>query len=163
MARRRAVLILGAVGVAAVTGVVLVSVRTGEEGLSLDTVPGGVSVHRMDDGDVFLARDGQHVVAFVDSAQHMPREKLWWCQTEHVFAAPTHGETFDAQGHHIGGPASRDLDRLAVTVRPDGKITIDSSKVLAGAAPPTPFPRPAGIPDLAAQWPPGFCRSHLAA
>jgi Rieske Fe-S protein len=131
-------------------------------GVSLQAIPSGVSARRVGNVHVFLARDGEQVLAFVNSAQHMPGEKIWWCPKEQVFAAPTHGETFDAQGRHIGGPASRDLDRLAVTLGPNGKVSIDSSKVLAGLATAAPYSRPEGVPDLAAEWPPGFCSSHIA-
>jgi nitrite reductase/ring-hydroxylating ferredoxin subunit len=163
MARRRALLIVAAVGLAAVAVAVVVSVMAGDDRLSLRTVPSGVSARRVGRVDVFLVRDGRQVIAFVNSSQHMPGEKIWWCRKEEVFAAPTHGETFDAQGRRIGGPASRDLDRLAVSVGPDGKMSIDPSKVVAGAVTPAAYPRPQKIPDLAAEWPAGFCSSHLAA
>ena len=160
MARWKAVLIVGALGVAAVAAVASQS-GSHDAGLTLKTIPSGVSARRFEGVDLFLLRDGRQVIAFVNSAQHMTGEKLWWCQKEQVFAAPTHGETFDLQGHHIGGPASRDRDRLVVKVTDDEKVSIDSSGIQAGAAHP-PYPRPPGVPDLAAEWPPGFCGSHVA-
>lgn len=153
MGRRRAVLIVGAVGLAAAAVAVLVGVMAGDDGLSLRTIPSGVSARRVGRVDVFLARDGQQITAFVNSAQHLPGEKIWWCPKEQVFAAPTHGEMFDAQGRRLGGPAFRDLDRLAVSVGQDGAVSIDPSNVRAGAT--------TSVQDLVAEWAPGFCRSHL--
>src|SRR5207245_1190073 len=53
----------------------------------------------------------------LSNAHHLPNETvLWWCPKQHVFVAPTHGETFDRSGAAIGGPATAGLDRFATKV-----------------------------------------------
>jgi nitrite reductase/ring-hydroxylating ferredoxin subunit len=83
---------------------------------------------------VFLVKHGRSVEGFLDRAQHLANEQLWWCPDEEVFVSPFHGELFDAQGRALAGPASRDLDRVSVEVAVDGVVVVDPFTVERGAA-----------------------------
>jgi len=44
---------------------------------------------------------------------------------------PCHGSTFDGRGQVLGGPAPRGLDFFRVTKSPDGRVVVDTRKVVA--------------------------------
>ena len=116
---------------------------------------------------LFLSERDGRFIAFVDDAHHMGQERLWWCPVERVFAAPTHGEMFDADGSYLAGPATRDLDRVAVSEYGDGSLLVAGwveegrSRPLGGEHLDGLEPR---LRDLAeAGWGgPGFCAGHVS-
>ncbi len=118
----------------AIVGVVVTAVLTRRSGddLTLDSLPEGVSHHEIQGVPVFLARDVEEVVGFVDDAQHLGTERLWWCQKEEVFVSPAHGELFNARGQLIEGPAFRDLDRMSVTVTLGGVVRVHPRNLQRG-------------------------------
>jgi nitrite reductase/ring-hydroxylating ferredoxin subunit len=124
------------VAVLAVVGTVLVlrAINRPEGRLALDSLPEGVSAHEVEGVPVFLVRHGRSVEGFLDRAQHLANEQLWWCPAEEVFVSPFHGELFDAQGRALAGPAFRDLDRVSVEVTVDGAAFVDPFTVQRGAA-----------------------------
>ena len=85
--------------------------------VALASIPQGVTAARLGGHHVFYVRVGDDVTVFLDRAQHLPGERLWWCLPAYVFQAPTHGETFAPDGTRLGGPARRGLDRFAARVR----------------------------------------------
>jgi Rieske Fe-S protein len=99
---------------------------------SLDAVPEGVSLIDVDGQPVFLAREGSEVTAFIADVRHLSGEPLWWCPSERVFAAPTHGEAFDREGRMIGGPARGDLNRFPTRVE-GSELLIDANHVIVGS------------------------------
>lgn len=156
----------------AVVGVlVAVKIAGPGEGLALDALPEGVSAHEVQGVAVFFVRHGRQVEGYLDSAQHLPSEQLWWCPAEGVFVSPSHGELFDAQGRLVAGPASGDLDRIEVKVTSANVAVIEPFTVVQGTAREL---QDRGVVDAAVwdayrSWsertagePSTFCQSHIA-
>jgi hypothetical protein len=103
--------------------------------LPLDAIPQGVSTRLVDRTPVFVVREQDRVTVFLTDTQHLPSDRmLWWCPRERVFRAPLNGETFDADGHAVGGPVRYGLDRFATELR--GRIVnIDVTRVIPDDAP----------------------------
>jgi nitrite reductase/ring-hydroxylating ferredoxin subunit len=117
----------------AITLAVALTLARSQDGVVLRSLPEGVSAHEVQGVPVFIIRHGRQVEAFLDSAQHLANEQLWWCPIEEVFVSPFHGELFDAQGRALAGPASRDLDRVSVKVTADDAVVVDPFTVQEGA------------------------------
>lgn len=52
-----------------------------------------------------------------------------WLPSELKFKCPCHGSGFYMSGINFEGPAPRPLERFRITLRPDGKIKIDKTKI----------------------------------
>jgi Rieske Fe-S protein len=63
---------------------------------------------------VVATEDG--FVALSDDSRHVG-DRVLFCRSDGTFSSPAHGERFDPHGLYMGGPASGDLDRYALTVR----------------------------------------------
>ncbi len=113
--------------------------------LRIDTIPRGVSPRIIDGVPVFLVRRNDTVRTFLTDVQHLPGERtLWWCPDERVFRAPEHAETFDADGHVVGGPTAYGLDRFPTKVEGEA-VRINVTRVIPdetprGAQPPPVYP-----------------------
>ena len=79
----------------------------GRVGVALASIPQGVTAARLGGHHVFYVRVGDDVTVFLDRAQHIPGERLWWCLPSYTFRSPFHGEAFAADGTRLGGPAAR--------------------------------------------------------
>jgi plastocyanin/nitrite reductase/ring-hydroxylating ferredoxin subunit len=108
--------------------------------ISLDSIPKGVSPRLVDGVPVFLVREQDRVRTFLTDVQHLPGERaLWWCPEESLFRSPAHGETFNADGHVIGGPVRYGLDRFPTRV--GGEIVrVDATRVIPDETPRQPPP-----------------------
>ena len=53
-----------------------------------------------------------------------------WSETNKNFECPCHGSIFDGKGRIIGGPAPTPLDWYEITLGEDGKLFIDTMKVV---------------------------------
>jgi hypothetical protein len=138
--------------------------------LTIDSLPEGVSRHHIQGVSVFLARHGHQVDGFLDSTQHLPGEPLWWCPEEEVFVGPSHAELFNGDGQLIEGPATRDLDRIRVTVTAGGVMAVDPHIVQRGTVRAQRRLGPSGIPPEVwtayRRWLDGnhpFCERHIGA
>jgi len=76
---------------------------------------------------VWVKRDPTGVTALVATCTHLGCEvhynvekKQWLC--------PCHGSIYDQEGRPVSGPALRALPRVAVELKPDGSLIIDTSK-----------------------------------
>jgi hypothetical protein len=101
--------------------------------LDLGDIPQGVTLQRLGDDSVFVRRDEREILAFAVDARHLPGEELWWCPVQRVFTSPQHGESFDADGKLIFGPARGGMLRFDVQVTGD-RITIDTRQAIDGSA-----------------------------
>ena len=71
------------------------------------------------------------------------------CEERKRFECLCHGSTYNILGEKLEkGPASRGMDRFAVTVDADGTVVIDTREVLSGAPAGTPTFRDAYPPDV---------------
>jgi nitrite reductase/ring-hydroxylating ferredoxin subunit len=131
----RRVRLIGVAAMAVVAAAVVLRVTRGPENrLALDSLPEGVTAHKIQGVPVFIVRHGRDVHGYLDDAQHLPNEQLWWCPAEEVFVSPLHGELFDAQGRALAGPAFQDLDRVSVQVTAGGVVVVDPFTVQQGTA-----------------------------
>lgn len=55
-----------------------------------------------------------------------------WLAAEDKFKCPCHGSGFHRNGMNFEGPAPRPLDRLKVSLAPDGQLVVDSNVVYRG-------------------------------
>lgn len=76
---------------------------------------------------VWVKRDSLGVMALVATCTHLgcevnyhPEKKEWLC--------PCHGSIYDVEGRPISGPAPKALPRVAVELKPDGSLMINTSK-----------------------------------
>src|SRR5918999_772953 len=143
---RRVILALIAAGAVLGTAFIINLSRQPGQILTIDSLPEGVSRHRIQGVSVFVDRRGHRVEGFLDSTQHLPGEPLWWCPVEEVFVGPSHAELFNADGQLIEGPAIRDLDRIRVTVNAGGVIAVDPHMVQRGTVRAQRPLGPSGVP-----------------
>lgn len=76
---------------------------------------------------VWVKRDSLGVTALVATCTHLgcevnfhPEKKKWLC--------PCHGSIYDSEGRPISGPALQALPRVAVELKPDGTLLINTAK-----------------------------------
>jgi hypothetical protein len=131
-ARHRVWLIAAAAIAIAGTALIFTFTRAPEGRLALNSLPVGVTAHTVQGVPLFLVRHGRDVKGFLDDAQHLANEQLWWCSAEEVFVSPFHGELFDAGGRLLAGPARQDLGQVAVEVTASGIVTVDPFTVQQG-------------------------------
>jgi len=53
-----------------------------------------------------------------------------WSEINKNFECPCHGSIFDSKGRIVGGPAPKPLDWYEITIGEDGKLFIDTIKVV---------------------------------
>ncbi|PKN81279.1 MAG: hypothetical protein CVU47_07455 [Chloroflexi bacterium HGW-Chloroflexi-9] len=70
------------------------------------------------------------------------------------FRDPCTGSTFTRDGTRVFGPSPRDMDRVAIDLGVDGRVTLDVSRVIPGASSP-PRPDSEATPTPAATVPAG--------
>ena len=92
-----------------------------------DYTVGAVSTKYIKDQRVWIVRDEEGIYVIFGLCTHLgctPR----WLNTENKYKCPCHGSGFTKEGMHFEGPAPRPLERLKITLGPDGQIIIDKSK-----------------------------------
>jgi len=92
-----------------------------------DYTVGDVSTKWVKDQRVWIVRDEAGIYAIFALCTHLgctPR----WLKTESKYKCPCHGSGFTKIGINFEGPAPRALERLKITLGPDGQIEIDKSK-----------------------------------
>ncbi|MFQ5449010.1 MAG: ubiquinol-cytochrome c reductase iron-sulfur subunit [Nitrospinaceae bacterium] len=92
-----------------------------------DYTVGEVSTKWVKSQRVWIVRDHKGIYAILAKCTHLgctPR----WLRTENKYKCPCHGSGFTKEGINFEGPAPRPLERLKITLAPDGQIKIDKSK-----------------------------------
>ncbi len=92
-----------------------------------DYTVGDVSTKWVKDQRVWIVRDEEGIYVIFALCTHLgctPR----WLKTESKYKCPCHGSGFTKIGVNFEGPAPRALERLKITLGPDGQIEIDKSK-----------------------------------
>ncbi|GJL78139.1 MAG: hypothetical protein NPINA01_11280 [Nitrospinaceae bacterium] len=96
-------------------------------GLPSDYTVGEVSTKWVKDQRVWIVRDQEGIYVIFALCTHLgctPR----WLKTESKYKCPCHGSGFTKTGINFEGPAPRALERLKISLGPDGQIEIDKSK-----------------------------------
>jgi hypothetical protein len=92
---------------------------------------------------VFLVHTEEGPLALSAASPHLDH-RLLFCPASDMFLG-SHGEVFDRRGFYVGGPSSRGMDRVVVTVE-EGVVQIDADDVRRGpprgAGPPAELVRP---------------------
>ncbi|MFQ5450133.1 MAG: ubiquinol-cytochrome c reductase iron-sulfur subunit [Nitrospinaceae bacterium] len=92
-----------------------------------DYTVGEVSTKWVKSQRVWIVRDDEGIYAILAKCTHLgctPR----WLRTESKYKCPCHGSGFTKEGINFEGPAPRPLERLKISLAPDGQIQIDKSK-----------------------------------
>jgi cytochrome b6-f complex iron-sulfur subunit len=127
---------LGATGIVlAQTGVAFVTLlwpnKTGAFGgeitISADNIPEiDTTPFRNSDGKFYIVRNEDGVQALYWKCVHLGCT-VPWNEGEGDFHCPCHGSVFTYAGARTGGPATRRLDRMPITVNDDGSIAVDTN------------------------------------
>nr|NIQ02097.1 ubiquinol-cytochrome c reductase iron-sulfur subunit [Nitrospinaceae bacterium]NIR56072.1 ubiquinol-cytochrome c reductase iron-sulfur subunit [Nitrospinaceae bacterium]NIS86517.1 ubiquinol-cytochrome c reductase iron-sulfur subunit [Nitrospinaceae bacterium]NIT83355.1 ubiquinol-cytochrome c reductase iron-sulfur subunit [Nitrospinaceae bacterium]NIU45561.1 ubiquinol-cytochrome c reductase iron-sulfur subunit [Nitrospinaceae bacterium] len=89
-----------------------------------DYTVGEVSTKWVKGKRVWVVRDPEGIYAILARCTHLgctPR----WLKTENKYKCPCHGSGFTREGINFEGPAPRPLERLKITMGPDGMLRID--------------------------------------
>lgn len=92
-----------------------------------DYIVGEVSEKFKETERVWMVRDKNGMYALLAICTHLgctPR----WLATEEKFKCPCHGSGFKKSGINFEGPAPRPLERLAISMDPEGSIIVDKAK-----------------------------------
>lgn len=93
-----------------------------EQGEVLHSEEAGAFVVAMGEGPIALSQRSPHL-----------GEALIYCRSSGLFESPAHGEKFDRYGNYFGGPAPRNMDRVALRIDDNGFIYVDPDQVTRGA------------------------------
>ena len=96
-------------------------------GYPSDYTVGAVSTKYIKDQRVWIVRDEEGIYVIFGLCTHLgctPR----WLNTESKYKCPCHGSGFTKEGINFEGPAPRPLERLKISLAPDGQIIVDKSK-----------------------------------
>jgi len=92
-----------------------------------DYTLGEVSTKWVKDQRVWIVREEAGIYAIFAFCTHLGCTPKW-LRTESKFKCPCHGSGFTMKGVNFEGPAPRALERLKISLGPDGLIQIDKSK-----------------------------------
>lgn len=92
-----------------------------------DYTVGEVSSKWVKDQRVWIVREKDGVYAILAKCTHLGCTPKW-LRTEQKYKCPCHGSGFTMQGINFEGPAPRPLERLKISLGPDGQIAVDKSK-----------------------------------
>ena len=76
---------------------------------------------------VWVKRDSLGVMALVATCTHLGCE-VHYLHEKKEWLCPCHGSIYDVEGRPISGPALKALPRVAVELKPDGSLMINTSK-----------------------------------
>ncbi|HEX9891288.1 MAG TPA: hypothetical protein VGB28_04445 [Actinomycetota bacterium] len=123
----------GASSLVLLVGLIVVAVMSSLLRSGWDTV-GTVEAARAagvvyrEDLRLFVVWEEPKPVALLPDAQHVAGDRVLFCESSGWFVGP-HGEMFDRLGRYADGPASSDMDRVAVRIR-DGLVQVRPDKVV---------------------------------
>ncbi|MBI4383301.1 MAG: ubiquinol-cytochrome c reductase iron-sulfur subunit [Nitrospinae bacterium] len=92
-----------------------------------DYTVGEVSVKWIKDERVWIVREPTGIYAILAICTHLGCTPNW-LKSEGKYKCPCHGSGFTMNGVNFEGPAPRALERLKISLAPDGQILIDKSK-----------------------------------
>jgi cytochrome b6-f complex iron-sulfur subunit len=99
---------------------------------AIDTFPVGIVKH-FRKARCIVAHHPTGVLALSDECTHM-KCTVGYLPERQIIFCPCHSAQFSTTGAVLTGPASRPLDRFAITVQ-DGQIVVDTTQRLTGPSP----------------------------
>lgn len=78
---------------------------------------------------VFIARDGNSFKAISVICQHLGCA-VHWTKEKNVFECPCHGSKYYRDGVNFAGPAPRPLYHFQISLSDDGKLIVDTRKIV---------------------------------
>jgi len=78
---------------------------------------------------VFIVRDGNSFKAISVVCQHLGCA-VYFSKEKNVFECPCHGSKYYRNGVNFAGPAPRPLNHFDISIADDGKLVVDTSKVV---------------------------------
>lgn len=80
------------------------------------------------EGKFYLTRVQEGLMALYWKCPHLGCT-VPWNSGASSFLCPCHGSTYNLTGQNIAGPAPRPMDMMAIEVKPDGEIIVDTGKI----------------------------------
>lgn len=80
------------------------------------------------EGKFYLTRVPEGLMALYWKCPHLGCT-VPWNGGAGTFLCPCHGSTYNLTGQNIAGPAPRPMDFMAIEVKPDGEIIVDTGKI----------------------------------
>lgn len=96
-------------------------------GFAQDYAPNSVSLRWLKDQRVWIVRNEEGLFALHAKCTHLGCTPQWR-ESENKFKCPCHGSGFYPNGVNFEGPAPRPLERLKISLGPDGQILIDKGR-----------------------------------
>lgn len=93
-------------------------------GVPGDYTVGAVNTNFQKSQRVWIVREPEGFYALLAKCTHLGCTPVWK-EAENKFKCPCHGSGFTKEGINYEGPAPRPLERLSISLAPDGQIVID--------------------------------------
>jgi cytochrome b6-f complex iron-sulfur subunit len=78
---------------------------------------------------IFVVREGNSFKAISVICQHLGCA-VHWTKEKNIYECPCHGSKYYKNGVNFAGPAPRPLYHFEITLSEDGKLIVDTSKVV---------------------------------
>ncbi len=78
---------------------------------------------------VFIVRDGSSFKVISVVCQHLGCA-VHWTKEKNIFECPCHGSKYYRNGVNFAGPAPRPLYHFQISLSDDGKLIVDTSKIV---------------------------------
>ncbi|MEA2594976.1 MAG: cytochrome b6-f complex iron-sulfur subunit [Thermomicrobiales bacterium] len=87
-------------------------------------------------GKFYLVHNQDGVMALYQKCPHLGCAVPYNgpAESDRAFACPCHGSLYDYNGTRTGGPAPRSMDYMAVEVKADGSVTVNTGDIRERAA-----------------------------
>jgi cytochrome b6-f complex iron-sulfur subunit len=99
---------------------------TFKAGFPWEYTVGVVSTRFQKEYRIWIVRESEGFYALFGQCTHLGCTPVWW-EGENKFKCPCHGSGFTKEGINYEGPAPRPLERVKVTLAPDGQLVVDKS------------------------------------
>ncbi len=87
------------------------------------------SVTTLKSRKIFIVRDGNSIKAISVVCQHLGCA-VEFSKEKNIFECPCHGSKYYRNGVNFAGPAPRPLDHFEIAIDDNGKLVVDTSKVV---------------------------------
>jgi cytochrome b6-f complex iron-sulfur subunit len=78
---------------------------------------------------IFVVREGNSFKAISVICQHLGCA-VHWTKEKNIYECPCHGSKYYKNGVNFAGPAPRPLSHFEISLSEDGKLIVDTSKVV---------------------------------